>query len=640
MSLQQIFPEILSRKSAQNNPKIDRTLDFKQVLINISAIYFLVSMLSCWGIDTINDKQRNCLILLDQRRNNENIGILNGWFLTSRLQSAIAEKEIPILINAQLWSAFVEKRLYFAQGLLQQDTESHQIYNMYLTINERCEYWSHLYNELDNDAVQNKYLVVENINNEFYYGSQKITAGNYQLFLDYMTPFDHNDWDIYKNNSGFYLFIPKKYSAENSPLGFKIDSLHKVDYPEESPSLYFDFSSSSSIADVLSDFFVTYNDTAEMPYAWNILLAGHGGSDYEETNRNGTLEWSCQPIIADLTAEEFTLLLDFFHSKVKTHFFHYATCYGGGNHLPLLFNKGLHAFYHFPIMCDTLTDCASYCKWTTSLPSYGKPFLTTSDLIYDHEKSCWQLPLAPVYHWKSFFDDLAAIDFSPGAIENLQAMMSSITYPIIANIPMVCLPYSTNFFPLYSSDVVKIDEKLLANARERDKVRIKGAKTILLESGFIDVPILLDPVSQCRLISIEPGNALHYIKKLQATQYIDLPGVFWQAQYQHFDKTFIVDECTFPQPANSFYTCAAIIDGIEVKERGLKLTNVIISQIKSHYMRLFFTLNDVAVMVVAHKQSEEDENVSIQNVVVLNDAERKKYEERYSLLKEPFIIDF
>lgn len=602
-----------------------------RIKYQINTIFLFIFCLVASCLHALN--HRNCLILLDQRHGFENVGSLDGWYLTSRLQSAIAEQSIPILLNAGLWNSFIERRIHFKQSLQHKESPLCTIHKLYQAINERIEHLSHQYNAIHLDVIQNKHLIVQSINDEFYNFKNDVSAGNYQLLVDYFTPFDPQDWNIYKNGKGFYLFIPKKYSAENSLLGFNIDSLEEVAYPEDSPSIYFDTVVNESFPDALHDFFLAYDDfpDSNMPYAWNILLAGHGGSDYEVTNQDGVVTWNGQPIIADLTVQEFNACLDFFRDSVKTHFFHYSSCYAGGNHIPLIFKEGKEESYNYAIICDSLTDSASFCKSTTLLPSTEKMFLTTADLTYDATRNCWQLSLAPVYYWKDFFNDIATIDFSIGSIERLQEMMSSITYSIIANIPLLCLPGTNHFFPLYSSDVIKIDERLLTLADDKDLI-LNGVKTILLESSSITMPIVLDHIDQLRIISIKPGDALHYIKKLYAPVHIDLPSTFWQAQYQYYDKTFILDECSFPQSNDSL-----IFNGVvSAQENELVLKNVIIAQQRSYYIRLFFTVNDVAMMVVAHKpgQAEHIEKTTIQEVVILNATAREKYEEYYLSLKK------
>lgn len=355
--------------------------------INSVLLFICITMMPC--VHALEGPQRSCLILVDQRCNVENIGNAN-WFLTSRLQSAIAEQATPILLNAGLWNSFIERRIQFRQSLEQKDSSLNKMHELYRKINEHIECLSHQYNDAHPDVIQNKHLVVQSVNEEFYHSENYVTAGEYQILVDYYTPFDPKEWDIYKNAKGFYLFIPKKYSAQNKLTGFNIQGLEEVVYPEDSASIYFDSLVNESLPDVLSDFFLTHSDFTDssMPYAWDIVLAGHGGSHYKEKNLDGNITWNGQPLIADLTVDEFREVLDFFHSKVKTHLFHYSSCYGGGNHIELIFNQERDESYNYGIICGTLTDTATYCKWTTLLSSSERTFLTTDDLVYDATRGC------------------------------------------------------------------------------------------------------------------------------------------------------------------------------------------------------------------------------------------------------------
>ena len=597
----------------------------KHSITTMHSILFLLFFISTQHLHALDNQQRNCIILLDQT-DSETVG-RTVWFLISKLQSVIAEQSTPVLINTSLWNSFIERRINFKQMVEQKSGPLYKTYNLYKKINERMEYLSHHYNALSSDASHNKKLVIQCINKEFYHSTKKISAAHYQRLLDYSTQFDPQDWDIYKNNGGFYLLIPKKYSAQHSLIGFNIDSLEKVTDPEDSSCNYFEAHTRRSIVDALPDFFLTHDNFTDqtMPYAWNIIFSGHGGSRYAESNDNDTITWSGEPVIADLTVQDFTDVLTFFQNKVSTRFFHYASCYGAGNHIPLIFKD---KYYNFAIMCDNLTDCATYCKWTTLLPSDDKQFLTTADVRYNQQKSCWQLPLTPVYFWNKFFTDISSIDFSIGSIERLQSMMSSIQYSIIANIPLLCLPETNNFFPLQLSNIIKIDDRLLALAKTEDEsITLDGIATLLLESTCIIPTIELNHTNPLRIISIKAGEALHYIKKLELTRQIDLPSVFWQAQYQRYDKTFILDECTFPY---SYHTPGNIIP----QKDQIILTNVIIAVEKNNCMRVLFTYNDKAMMLVAHKPNEESEQVTIQEVVPMTPVAQDKYEKYYALLKE------
>lgn len=212
----------------------------------------------------------------------------------------------------------------------------------------------------------------------------------------------------------------------------------------------------------------------------------------------------------------------------------------------------------------------------------------------------------------------------------MQDILSSINYSTIANISLLCPPGTKTFFPLYSSDVIKIDDRLLELAGERD-LKLKGVKTILLESSSVGTTVALDYIGRFRMISIKPGDAVHYIKKLQASTYIDLPSAFWQAEYQWNDKTFLMDECVFPHSKDSL-----IFKDIAATDDEVILKDVIISQLKYHCIRVFFTVNDIAMMVVAHKPGQDElmQKTVIQEVVILNADARAQYEDYYSALKK------
>lgn len=162
-------------------------ITIRQNTAKMSAIllFVLFSMTSYLHAD---HTQRNCLILLDHD-NYENVGLSDSWFLMSRLQSAIAEQTTPILLHTSLWNSFIERRINFEQHLLQQNSPLFKTYNLYQAINERMEYLSHYYNSTHHDVVQNKNLVVQHINQEFYHTQNTVSEENYQLLLDYLTHF-------------------------------------------------------------------------------------------------------------------------------------------------------------------------------------------------------------------------------------------------------------------------------------------------------------------------------------------------------------------------------------------------------------------------------------------------------------------
>lgn len=614
-------------------------------ILTLSIRFLIVLFTSAISLNA-GDSHRDCLILIDSNTfdyDQEGITRFSNY-LMSRLQSALAEEAVPILLNASLWNAFNEHSLNFERYVHIADSKEHKIFNLYHTINKRISYWSAYYNALSRDSVHNKQLVVQQINNEFYIPSNKHLAINewdHQRFLCHATKFDDQKWSIYTDNGCFYLLIPKKYAEQHATIGFNIDTLQEVQHPQDTAYTYFVARNNQSLADVLPHFFLTYDNMyAEMPYAWNIVFAGHGGGFYKEQWNDNKLTWSGEPLIANMPAEEFRKVLEFFNTQVKTHLFHYSCCYGGGSHTSLIFGEEAKRTYNFAIMCGNLTDCLSYCKWAQIVaPSAAKQFLVPSDITHNAQKDCWELPLAPEYCWKSFFNAIATIDFSVASIELLPKILWNISYSFISSIPLLCLPGTDYFYSLHTSGTFKLDDRMLALAQGKDdhtSLTLPGCRLLLLESTQIAPTIILNQTDTCRFVSIAPGKAIHYLKKLKADFYIHLPSAFWQVEYQFFDKIFLIDECTFPQEADSllFKDSMLITQNSTLKSKNLKLKNLLIIQQKWVGMRIFFTHNDTAFMVVADKTDELDTKTVIKLAMPLTTPARSCYEAYYDTLRQ------
>jgi hypothetical protein len=590
-------------------------------------ILFLTLFLSNNTCLTQNQQQNNCIIILD-RNDNDNVGSL-VFNLMNRLQSAITEQSTPLLISTSLWNSFIERKKYVERALEDKKSPFSKMLNLHKTINEKLEQLSNHYNILSNDAIHNKKLIIQKINQKFYKPKNQIPVYQFQRLLTYCTHFDTQEWDIYSNHAGFLLLIPKKYSADNDTTGFNTLHLDVVENPLDTPYLHLESSTQKSIVHSLPDFFLTHDNFTDtpMPYAWNIILAGHGGAQYTEERNNNVITWNGQPWISDLAVYELKDVLSFFNTRVNTNLFNYFGCYSGGNHITLVFDDIKKNPYNFPIICSTLTDCTSYCKWTAPLPSPETSHLFHNNLQFDTEKNCWHLPLSPAYQWKNFFDALKTIDFSPQSLIKLQTALPSITNPAIANIPMICLAHTSNFFPLLPNDAVKIDSLLLETAHPKENsITLNNPRTILVEKSIIEPKIILkNPSTILRIISIKPSTATHYFKSISSTHFLYLSDVFWQAEYQMFNKTFLIDECSFP------YTMD--FQAIFPKRDDLIIKNVLIVQKKSQVMRIYFTLNDQAMMVIAHKPNEEGSATTIQQITPITDAAREKYEEMYKMLK-------
>ena len=602
--------------------------------------YFIlfVVLTTLLKLNAVEDKVLSCIILLN-REDIDNVGNTSSFYLMSKLQSALAEQSTPILVHTTLWNAFIERRISLEQNAKRLHTKESKLLILYDKIKERFIYWSNYYNETSDDISQNKTLVVQQINEEFYDGKDRIEVSDvdYQLLLNFLTPFVPEDWSVYKK-SGFHLLIPKQYFALHNSAGFKLEALEEISFSQDVVSNYFDSQDAHPLSTVLSDFFLTYTDLPNhtMPYAWNIVISGHGGSIYKEKNSNNRVTWNSEPLIADLTVKEFKDVLYFFQTQMKTHMLYYSGCYSGGNHIKLAFENGDKKTYNFAIICDCLTDCATYCKWDNKLPSWQQKFLTVDDVYYDPAKKSWGLIMKSPYNWNEFFNAISKIDFSIESIDLLPMALSYISYPVLANISLLRRVGTDNFYPLAPSGVFKIDDrfiKLENENKEKESIILHGASALLIENEYIHSNLVIDNIENSRIISIKPGHAVHYIKRLSMLNQIDLPSVFWQAEFQIFNKTFLLDECEFPYDESSplFRGMAGVGGNIITK-------NVIIAQQNSHFshlIRLFFTINDRAMMVVANKLNhhELDKIADIQEIIMLSPEAKQKYEKHYRILK-------
>lgn len=171
--------------------------------------------------------------------------------------------------------------------------------------------------------------------------------------------------------------------------------------------------------------------------------------------------WNGEPLIADLTLQEFKDVLWFFQTQIKTHILHYSGCYSGGNHIKLAFENEHQETYNFAIICDCLTDGATYCKWDNRLPSWQQKFLTVDDVYYDKAKKSWDLIMRSPYNWNEFFNSISRIDFSIESIDRLPKALSYISYPVLANISLLRRPGTDSFYPLTSSGVFKVDDRFI-----------------------------------------------------------------------------------------------------------------------------------------------------------------------------------
>ncbi len=539
----------------------------------------------------VADQHRHCIVLLDQDDECEHIGT-ETYFLMSKLQSALQDKGSPILVSAGLWHSFVERLIHYRQNRVDEDMPYYKIDRLYKNINKMVHDLS-----VERCTI---HQIVQRVNQEFYKKENYVSGYDYQLILSHYTPLSKEEWSAYTNNKGYYLFVPKDYPH------IAVDGLDELVYPEDPVYLYLKTARIGSFVDSLEDFF-----NPDDHYVWTLAIAGHGGSKYREYWKDEKVHWEADPLIADLTLSDFQQFLDYLDTRIHTHLLHYSGCYSGGNHIALAFEKS----YSYPIICDVITDVASVCKKKIVLPSSEKKFITADDLTYSVETATWHLPLPQACLWGQFFAEIDKNDFSTASLVALPETLSLISNPTIANIAQLRLANSESFFPLHNSTVYTL-------GIEQESLTLFGKNVLLVEDAAIEYELFLKESPTVRIISTKPGDAVHYFKKIASSDYIDLASAFWQ-DYQKYDKTFLIDECTFPltQVTKLFTGKKALLKNVLIQQRGRK------------YIRIFCIYKDKAIMFSAKKEVEREHPVKILEVIELTDLAKLEYEAYYNQKK-------
>lgn len=605
---------------------------------------------------------RNMLILLDQRGNNETIGKPENIYLTNKLQSALEEQACPILINASLWSAFLEKRKSIEQVSLFPNTPEQKVVTLHKNINDKLNYWYKHCNNNGLDPLHARQCMINKVNEEFYSQEAVLKAQEKKegpisqdinlSFISYLTKFNKADWQAYTNNNSFYLLIPKKYvqalennrqdypnsetlSSREIILGLKVDHLTEILNYDDPAQCYFHAELyKDSLPKYLNNFFVTKKDfnNNKMPYSWNIILSGHGGSSYKEITEE-TIKVETHPIIADLTPESFGELLQFMDHDITTNCFHFATCYGAGNRLKMLFNDNGNKVYNYPIITDCLSDGYSICLWKKiNFPSLQFQQLHSCDVAHE-DTSGWHLAIDHQYRWKKFFKSLSQNSFIKSNLEWLAPTLAYITQNMITTTSLVRLPESSDFITVLPDFCMKINDQFLKEYT-KEIILDKNITTVLLESALIENVILTENKIQApRIISLLPGDSIHFIKHLALKSNHNLLSSFWPIEGDRFNRQFLIEKLVFP--SNDF----PLLKQIGLNEEKICLKNIYIHAQKGSLLRIFFqTESNKAFMITGNKLDLYSNEVSLKGILELSPEIEQIHLKRYTQLKQELIL--
>ena len=580
---------------------------------------------------------------MDREGVHENIGSPQRRYLMNKLQSAIQEQASPLLISASLWENFLEKRESIKQMSLLPNTPEKKTLELYRTINEElCNAYQD-FRQRGFDPIQSTHWMLSIINEKYYLNPEEFVPDSLNAALmSALTPFHPEEWEGYTDHSSLVLLIPKKYIEEKKAsmppaempgisekeylLGLKVDHLTRLTLLEDPVYCHLQLQKERADVQSLFQFFVTRQDCA-LPYFWNVVLSGHGGNFYQEVP-----EPLSKTLIADLTCEEFRDLLDFFENKISLKCLCYATCYGSGNHIKMIFDANMQSTYSYAIISDCLGDSASYTFWNmVPLPSFGKNALRLDQLSYD-EKTGWSLELDYRYQWKKYFQSVADNSFD-NSLFWLSSSLSHIIPSLVCTTPVVRLPHASSFMTVLPETYFQISDLVLEYKEGNTLEPSANTKVVLLETSYVHAPLVLENrYTVPWILSLLPGNSLHFLQKLTLQTNQGLLDAFWPLEGDFFKREFLIEELIFP--AKDFPLC----ETWNIQTDTVVCRNVLIS-VQGTIMHIFLqTESGNSFMLVANKAEQWPGRESgLKGVYPVIEECSLTYLEKYSQAKEKLI---
>jgi hypothetical protein len=618
----------------------------------MKILFLIISLLSTFA--SANNEHRNVFVFLDQHDVSENIGNPGSYFLSSKLQSALHEKAAPIIINASLWNAFIEKRTSIQQMSTVSKSPEQKALDLYNKISEQLTYWIKSYSEKA-DPLQAKQLAVEKINEEYYKKKNEkeefVDPNVTHALIARLTRFDKNEWDAYTNQKSFYLLVPKNYvehlaqtslqfsnnkalSAREQLLGFKIDHLTQIPNIEDPATCYFDAKAiDKHLPAHLYDFFVTKKDLEnnEMPYQWNILLFGHGGSYYKEITTDKTRS-TAVAIIADLTPEEMHTFLEFCDKDIKTNCFYYKTCHGGGNHIKMVFDDYGNPTYNYTIISGCLSDGYAHSfAQDIPFPNASKKMLAMDEIEYDKNTQQWHLICKQNYKWKKFLKKIMTNSFDKD-ISWLAKILPSITRNFLCDQPIIRLAGSSKFTPISTDRIITLNDTALELRRNGNLKEINCSQAyLLIDSKHVAIPVILEHPTN--IVSIAPGHATHYFEKIECKSNKDIHKMFNPLEGNtKYHKHFLIDEFTFPNNKESPFDKLFKSEGDQIIAK-----NVLVHVQYDRLIRIFAQIVNKGYMITINRTDYDGNNTQVKGITPMSDEICKRYLKKYEQLKQEII---
>lgn len=582
----------------------------------ISLVFFVIGNLAA---QDMAKKQRNLIILNNQNHENVASGSFAG---THSLLSALYHQSTPILVATCVWRNFVERKQEFATRSTIPETQECKLLKHYNDILSKLNYWTEFFKKQTANFSDVKLLVAEQINDEFCNKDALLKLQNDKLakapniedlylgLLFYLFDFDFAKWECYKVTDYYYLLIPQKYSEhclkrnelaksiqeytqKELALGLKVDHLERITEPLDVSLVSFEPNRRPEFEFIkgLYDLFITFDDDLDNNYfySWNIFLAGHGlNMQSLYPNNPEKIE-----IISNLSIAEFKNLLSFLNNKIKTEIFMYTSCYGAGKHLqePYISDGKIDCF-NFPIIINNVSDTVSYTYgfYSAVLPTIKDGKFSFDYYTFDQKNNSWNYKFEFPINWKRFFSKINSFNKDADIDKLCNKEVWEFLGPLyIETLPNIRLR-GTDSFMIYQPDTITKVSHLLVGLKTSlgQSLVIDNKNNVLLETTAIPVTLKIqadEGFAFPRIVSVVPGEATHYLEKLEALQFygIDLLKGFWPLHSSKFNKTFLIKELVCANKPESLEAKA-----IEAQGEKVTLFNVMICIEEDYLVRIFF----------------------------------------------------
>jgi hypothetical protein len=210
---------------------------------------------------------RNLIVIVDDYV--ENISEYGGSCM-AHLISALADKSSPILVSTQVVLNYLERKRELDIHSRLEDSNEAKLVKFIRELQERIRSWGTIIETNHIDQAQKAVLITQAVNNELYGSSiesmqkegklpdKKTTEDIVVWLLRYdLIPVVLEDWQLYKVDDDFYLFVPKSYqqmcnemsnqcsmqegngySKEELALGLAVDHMELMSDPTDISLFY------------------------------------------------------------------------------------------------------------------------------------------------------------------------------------------------------------------------------------------------------------------------------------------------------------------------------------------------------------------------------------------------------------------